>query len=76
MTANYYTVQTHKADLVPSKEQCLIRKSDSKTILLTNIVLVTYLHYRVATVQRLHRPSAAFGLIVGPVVRLWLHLDL
>lgn len=37
---------------------------------------LTYLHYRVASRQSLHRPSAAFGLIVGPVVGLWLHLNL
>lgn len=37
---------------------------------------VTYLHYRVASRQGLYRPSAAFSLVVGPVVRLWLHLDL
>lgn len=36
----------------------------------------TYLHYRVASRQSLYRSSAAFGLVVGPVVRLWLHLDL
>lgn len=37
---------------------------------------LTYLYYRVATTQRLHRPSAPFCLVVGPVVGLWLHLDL
>lgn len=37
---------------------------------------VTYLHYRVASRQSLHRPSAAFSFVVGPVVGLWLHLNL
>lgn len=71
------SAQSPALSLVNSNVCSESQRSDSKAnLLFANVVPVTYLHYRVASGQRLHGPSAALGLVVGPVVGLWLHLDL